>query len=105
MSIIDAKLTLIDAMNDLTEADTLERARFRMAQIFETFYDDEEGEPGQAIRDLLTDVLHEAEARGVNIHNAIGRATWMYHQECRDWAERGMKTTPTGADLKQFDPR
>lgn len=76
-----------------TDADTLDRARFRMARIFEMFYDDERGEPDQAIRDLLTDVLHEAEARGVNIHNAISRATWMYRQEQAEWANPVRKRT------------
>lgn len=76
------------AMRERTETDTLERARFRVAAIFGAFYDDEPGEPDQAIRDLLTDILHEAEARDVDMTDALDRAAWMHSEEREDWSVR-----------------
>lgn len=53
--------------------------------ILKALYDDEPGEPDQAIRDLLTDTLHEAQRRGVDIDQALERAHWMQNQELAEW--------------------
>lgn len=76
---------LRSALYEHTEEDTMERARFRTAAIFGAFYDDEPGEPDQAIRDLLTDIMHEAESRGVDMTDALDRAAWMHDQERQGW--------------------
>lgn len=75
------KAALRTALHERTDADTMERARFRTAAIFEAFYDDEPGEPDQAIRDLLTDIMHEADARGADMTDALERAEWMWSIE------------------------
>lgn len=85
---------LRDDLHWQTETDTLNRARWRVNVTFAAFYDDEPTEPDQAIRDALTDLLHEAEARGVDFAEAVERARHMYDQERAEWAEwsaRGAK--------------
>lgn len=77
-----------DTLHASTEVDTLTRVRTRMALIFAGVYDDEPSEPDQAIRDLLTDVIHEARARGVDMDEAYERALWMQREEQAEWAER-----------------
>ena len=47
--------------------------------------DEPPSEPDQAIRDVLTDLVHLADARGVDIHAALDRAVWMADQERADW--------------------
>lgn len=79
---------LSDAMHRETETDTLNRARWRVNVTFSAFYDDEPTEPDQAIRDAFTDLFHEAEARGVDIWDALNRARDMYSQERAEWAAR-----------------
>ena len=79
---------LTGALNRETEPDTLTSARWRVNVTFEAFYDDEPGEPDQAIRDVLTDLIHEARARGVDVDDAIRRATEMADLERADWTER-----------------
>lgn len=71
-----------------TEVDTLDRVQMRVRLIFEMFYDDEEGEPDQAIRDCITDLAHVADERGVDLVDCFWRALDMYDQERGDWAER-----------------
>ena len=71
-----------------TEVDTPERVNTRVGLIFDMFYDDEEGEPDQAIRDCLTDLMHTAAARGVNMEEAVARAAWMFSQEREEWEDR-----------------
>lgn len=84
-----------DTLHANTEMDTLERSRLRLAVIFAGFYDDEPDEPDQAIRDLLTDVMHEAEARGVGIYEAWERAGRMFRMERAEWAEREAAASTT----------
>lgn len=68
-----------------TEGDTPDAPRLRVAVMFAALYDNEPGEPDQAIRDLLTDIMHEAEARGVDMTDALCRAAWMHNQERQAW--------------------
>lgn len=85
-----AQLLLLDAHEAMKAAvetetyDTPQRAYRRMEVIF-GLYDDEEGEPDQVIRDLLTDVMHEAVRRGVSLIGAFNRAEDMHYSERRDW--------------------
>lgn len=76
------------AMRADTEEDTFAGARWRINFIFDAMYDDEPTEPDQAIRDLLTDLIHEADARGVDIHDALIAAARMAGTETADWTER-----------------
>lgn len=77
-----------DTLRASSEPDSLERARFRLKIIIAGLYDEEPTDPEQAIRDLLTDVLHEADARGIDVHHALDRATWMRDQEVAEWKVR-----------------
>lgn len=56
-----------------------------MAVIIAAFYDEDPGEPDQAIRDILTDLAHEADTRDVDIHDALTSTLWMRDQELADW--------------------
>ena len=71
-----------------TEPDTLDRAQMRTRLIFEMFYDDEEGEPGQAISDCIADLAHLAEERGVDIDECYWVGIHSYNQEREEWEER-----------------
>lgn len=68
-----------------TEVDTLDRATTRIRLIFDMFYDDEEGEPDQAICDLLTDLMHVAAEREVDMEQAVNQAAGMWVQEREEW--------------------
>lgn len=80
-----AMRTITKEFDRATEIDTLERAQRRVSLIFEMFYDDEPEDPGLAIRDCLTDLMHLATQRGVNIQDTITAASEMWTQECEDW--------------------
>lgn len=71
-----------------TEVDTFDRVGTRVRLIFDMFYDDEEGEPDQAIRDALTDLMHIAAERGVDMEDAVKQAAWMFSQEREEWENR-----------------
>ena len=68
-----------------TVMDTLDRALTRAQTVFDLFYDDEDGEPDQAIRDALTDLMHMAEKRGVDFVDAVDQAMQMWIMEQNDW--------------------
>jgi hypothetical protein len=65
--------------------DTPERVQWRMEAVFGLFFDDEEGEPDQAICDVLTDVLHIAKQRGVDFAKALDAAGHMAWMEREEW--------------------
>lgn len=88
LQVVDHTAALTRHLVNTTEGDTLERARRRIELTFQMFYDDEEGEPDQAIRDLLTDLMHEASARRVNMEAAIEQAASMFTQEVEEWGDR-----------------
>lgn len=71
-----------------TEVDTFDRVDTRVRLIFDMFYDDEEGEPDQAIRDALTDLMHIAAERGVDMEDAVKQAARMFSQEREEWEDR-----------------
>lgn len=76
---------LTEELMRTTETDTIDRAQMRTRLIFDMFYDDEEGEPDQAIRDALTDLMHVAAERGVDFEEAVARAASMWTMEREDW--------------------
>jgi hypothetical protein len=76
---------ITDELMLTTETDTLDRTEMRTRLLFEMFYDDEEGEPDQAIRDVLTDLMHVAAERGVDFEDAVHRAAGMWTQEREEW--------------------
>ncbi|QUE25373.1 MazG-like nucleotide pyrophosphohydrolase [Microbacterium phage Fizzles] len=76
---------LLDELAAKTQSDTLARAEMRTQLIFDTFYDDEESEPDQAIRDALTDLMHMAAKRGVDFEAAVSEAARMWTMEREDW--------------------
>lgn len=83
---IDAAKKMITAeLMRGTDTDTLDRSLVRTGLIFDMFYDDEESEPDQAIRDLLTDLMHVAAKRGVDMEEAVTRAASMFSQEREEW--------------------
>lgn len=68
-----------------TKVDSLDRTEMRTRLIFEMFYDDEEGEPAQAIQDVITDMMHVAAERGVDMEAVIQAAAHMFTQEREEW--------------------
>lgn len=76
---------LTEHLLNTTEVDTIARVQTRTTLIFEMFYDDEEGEPDQVIRDALTDLMHVAAERGVNFEEAVTEAASMWTMEREDW--------------------
>lgn len=76
---------LTEQLVTTTEADTIDRVQMRTRLIFEMFYDDEEGEPDQVIRDVLTDLMHVAAERGIDFEAAITAAARMWTMEREDW--------------------
>lgn len=76
---------IMDELDRTTTIDTLDRAQMRIRLIFDMFYVDEESEPDQAIRDCLTDLMHTAAERGVDMEDAIRRAVEMFSQEREEW--------------------
>lgn len=85
-----AALLLADAHHQMKAAveseiyDTPERSRRRF-DIIAGLYDDELDEPQTIIIDILTDLLHEAARRGVDIHSAVIAAQTMEAMEIQDW--------------------
>ncbi|WP_026820034.1 hypothetical protein [Arthrobacter castelli] len=49
-----------------TDTNSLDRVQIRTRLVFDIFYNDEPEEPGQAIRDVLTDLMHAGAERGVD---------------------------------------
>lgn len=80
---------IVDQVDSESPIGTPERTRLRMQLIFGMFYDDKEGEPDQAIRDVLTDLMHVAAERGVDFEKAVQRAAWMWNQEREEWGLDG----------------
>lgn len=76
---------ITDELERTTEVDTFDRTQMRVRLAFDMFYDDEPGEPDQAIRDCLTDLMHLAAERGVDFEDAVRRATGMWSEEREDW--------------------
>ncbi|WP_181273631.1 hypothetical protein [Brevibacterium oceani] len=79
---------ITDELERTTEVDTLDRAQMRVRLVFDMFYDardPEPGEPDQAIRDCLTDLMRLAAERGVDFEDAVRRATGMWSEEREDW--------------------
>ncbi|AWN04698.1 hypothetical protein SEA_ZAGIE_78 [Microbacterium phage Zagie] len=74
-----------EALTRTTEDDTHDRATTRVRMIFGMFYDDEESEPDQAIRDALTDLMHMAAERHVDFEEALSAAARMWTMEREDW--------------------
>lgn len=70
------------------ETDTLDRALWRLQSVFDLFYDDERFDSDQAIRDLLTDVIHMAKERDVDLEDALNEAQSLADSERRDWDSR-----------------
>ncbi|QKO02836.1 MazG-like nucleotide pyrophosphohydrolase [Microbacterium phage Kelcole] len=68
-----------------TAFNTLARAHARTQLIFDVFYDDEVGEPDQAIEDALTDLMHMAAKRGVDFEEALSGAARMWTKEREEW--------------------
>lgn len=73
------------AIEESTETGTYARSQLRTQTIFDIFYDDEEGEPSQAIEDSLTDLMHMAAERGVDFEQALSNAARMWTNEREEW--------------------
>jgi hypothetical protein len=64
-----------------------DRALWRLQTVLEGYYDASLPieDPGQPVRDLLTDVLHFCDARGINYSEQAGAARRMVTEERHDW--------------------
>ena len=91
-----------------TKVDSLDRTEMRTRLIFEMFYDDEEGEPAQAIQDVITDMMHVAAERGVDMEAVIQAAAHMFTQEREEWELDGEEELGTergaGAGRREVRP-
>ena len=79
------ELNMSRELDNRTKTDTLARALFRTETLIAAWYDDEPTIPDQAIRDILTDLTHLADKRGIDIRAALDQAIWMTDQERGDW--------------------
>jgi hypothetical protein len=68
--------------------DGYDRVDYRLEIVLAPYDDDEPDEPGQPVRDLLTDVLHLCDAKGWDIQELLANAAWMRDEENREWGER-----------------
>lgn len=74
-----------DTLAQITNPDTLDRARARIQMTIKAFYDDEPSEPVQALGDLVADVFHEARARGLGLEAVLEHAKRIFEGEVADW--------------------
>lgn len=70
--------------------DTIDRALWRVETTLLGFYDepDDEEDPGMAVRDLLTDLVHYCEVHDIDIEQELEGAQNMAAQEIHEWDER-----------------
>lgn len=68
--------------------DGYDRVDYRLEIVLAPYDDDEPDEPGQPVRDLLTDVLHLCTMKGWDIQELLSNAAWMEEQEVREWGGR-----------------
>ncbi len=74
-----------DTLAQITNPDTLDRARARIQMTIKAFYDDEPSEPVQALGDLVADIFREVQARGLDLEAVLERAMRIYEGEVADW--------------------
>ena len=72
-------------LNAVSAYDTPGRVAARTELIFTTLYDDEPSEPDQAIRDVLTDLMHVSATRGIDFEEALRGASRMWLMEREEW--------------------
>ena len=79
-------LVMRQSLGDAPE-DERQRVMWRMDTVLDGFYDGTlpAEDPGQPVRDLLTDVLHYCEARGINYSEQAAAARRMVTEERHDW--------------------
>lgn len=86
--LFNAHAAMQDAV-EVAEYDTPERTARRVEIVF-GLYDDKESEPDDLpFRDVLTDLLHEATRRGVDMEDAMSEALRMWTMERGEWGLDG----------------
>jgi hypothetical protein len=72
------------------ETDTEDRALWRIETTLRGFYDepDDEADPGMAVRDLLTDLLHYCRVHDLDLEAELDGAGQMADMEHGEWMER-----------------
>lgn len=93
MTHMDDALRHLQAAFDLGEippTDSLDIALTRVSFCLAALYDpaDDEEDPGQPLRDFLTDATHYAHAHGLDIEAELESAVNMARQERMEWANR-----------------
>lgn len=70
--------------------DTEDRALWRIETVLAGFYDepDDEDDPGMAVRDLLTDLIHYCRANELSLEAELAGAEDMAGMEHGEWEER-----------------
>ena len=63
------------------------RSLKRIGLVIDMLYDDEADDASTALADIVTDLAHEAERRGVNIQDVFSSGLWMYKQEREEWSQ------------------
>jgi hypothetical protein len=73
--------------DDVPPYDTQDRALWRIRFLLAAFYDgDTAGEDTETpVNDLLTDLVHYAEAEDLNLEHCLERGEWMAAEELKDW--------------------
>jgi len=86
--IIDNINHLMTSRNDEVPYDGFDRVDYRLEIVLAPYDDDDPDDPGQPVRDLLTDVLHLCDAKGWRIHDLLDQAVQMAGTERQMWGER-----------------
>jgi hypothetical protein len=87
--VIETMRELMAGRHEETPEDGYDRVDYRMELVLDGLYDGRDPEDEtQPLIDLLTDVLHTARAKGVDIFDLLERAQWMQRQEIEEWDER-----------------
>jgi hypothetical protein len=73
--------------DDVPPYDTQDRALWRIRFLLAAFYDgDTAGEDTETpVNDLLTDLVHYAQAEDLNLEQCLERGEWMAAEELKDW--------------------
>lgn len=67
--------------------DGFDRVNYRLEIVLASYDDDEPDDPGQPVRDLLTDIVHLCRAKGWPIDDLLEKAQDMAQTEDTEWRQ------------------
>lgn len=82
----------LSGLGTAPEYDTEDRSLWRTETMLLGFYDepDDDEDPGMAVRDLLTDLLHYCRAHDLDLDHELSGAEDMAAQELAEWQDRDL---------------